>query len=160
AKEDLDRLARGQEALQDMQKDILVAITALHTEVTRGNRAAEVPLHELTSHIARVVRKLDYLIGGLPITSFKEPDLPTQELQLLHAKHRAVTLVGRDTDLDALCSWVESPEAISVRLVVGGAGTGKTRLAFELLLRVSAALPDWQAGLLGAADLRRLVECT
>jgi hypothetical protein len=43
---------------------------------------------------------------------------------------------------------------------VGGAGTGKTRLAYELLLRVEAALPGWQAGMLGGADLRRLVERT
>ena len=99
--------------------------------------------------------KLAYAIAGLPILPFKLPDPPTRDLELLHAKHRAVDLVGRQTDLDALSEWLESPAPISARLLVGGAGTGKTRLAFELLLRVNAELPSWQAGLLTGDALRK-----
>lgn len=159
-KDDLDALARGQRELKEHQGEILATITALRTEVVRGHPDAPAALADLSSHLARFERKLDHLIGGLPIQRFQVPDPPTRELELLHAKHRAVALLGRGTDLDALCSWVESAEPISARLLVGGAGTGKTRLAFELLLRVAAALPGWQAGLLGGAELRRLVERT
>jgi len=159
-KDNLDRLAQGQQELKQQQGEILVAITALRVEVTRGNPAAQPALDQITGLITSLGGKLDYLIGGLPITRFQLADPPTRELDLLQAKHRTVTLLGRDTDLDALCSWVESKESISARLLVGGAGTGKTRLALELLLRVAAALPGWQAGLLGSSDLRRLVKRT
>ena len=45
---------------------------------------------------------IDYAIAGLPIQRFELPEPPTHELELLHAKHRAVDLVGRDSDLDLL----------------------------------------------------------
>ncbi|MDW8310831.1 MAG: hypothetical protein RMK20_15780, partial [Verrucomicrobiales bacterium] len=158
--DELDALARGQGDIKQQQGEILVAITALRAEVVRGNSDVQPALTALKEHLNQCERKLDYLIGGLPIQPFRLPDPPTRELELLYPKHRAVTLLGRDADLAALCSWVESTESISARLLVGGAGTGKTRLAFELLLRVADALPGWQAGLLGSDDLRRLVEHT
>ena len=159
-RDQLDALARGQNELKAQQGEILVAITTLRAECLRDNPDAAPALAELTSHLTRLERRLDHLIGGLPITRFQLPDPPTRELQLLEAKHRTVTLLGRDQDLADLCAWVESAEPISCRLLVGGAGTGKTRLGFELLLRVAEALPGWQAGLLRGADLRRLVERT
>ncbi len=156
----LDALARGQSELKAEQGEVLVVLVTLATEVRRGNAAAAQTLGELSARLQRFERKLDHLIGGLPIQRFQLPDPPTHELQLLQPKHRAVQLLGRETDLAALCAWVESDEPISARLLVGGAGTGKTRLAFELLLRVAAALPQWQAGLLLSEDLRRLVDKT
>jgi hypothetical protein len=98
-----------------------------------------------------------YLIGGLRVQPFQLPDPPTRELELLHAKHRPVDLVGRETDLGALWQWLRGGENISGRLLVGGAGTGKTRLAFELLLRVNEELPEWQAGLVTGSALRKFV---
>ncbi|MBN8248660.1 MAG: hypothetical protein J0L84_14625, partial [Verrucomicrobia bacterium] len=159
-RDQLDALARGQGRLKEQQGEILAAITTFRTEVVRGNPDAALALEGLSAHVTRLERKLDHLIGGLPITRFRLPDAPTGELELLLAKHRTVTLLGRGMDLDALCAWLESAEPISARLLVGGAGTGKTRLGFELLLRVADALPGWQAGLLGGGDLRRLVERT
>lgn len=154
-KDQLDAVARGQRELANQQGEILVAIATLRTELARGNATAQAPLSELATFIARFERKLDYLLAGLPIQPFELPDPPTHELELLHAKHRAVDLVSRQTDLDALSQWLETPEPISARLLVGGAGTGKTRLAFELLLRVRAKLPGWQAGLLSGTALRK-----
>jgi hypothetical protein len=144
----LDAHARGQDALGKQQGEILVALTTLRMELARGNLAAGVSLGEFASYLLQFERKLDYLIGGLPIQRFELPDSPTHELQLLHTKHRAVDLVGRDTDLGALWQWLASDAAISARLLIGGAGTGKTRLALELLLRVNGDLPAWQASLI------------
>ena len=157
-KDQLDALARGQGELRESQGEMLVELTVLRSEVARGQAGAKAVLTELSTHLTRLEGRLDYFIGGLPIQRFLLPDPPTRELDLLLAKHRIVPLLGRDTDLASLCEWVESGETISARLLVGGAGTGKTRLGFELLLRVGAALPGWQAGLLGGTDLRRLVE--
>jgi hypothetical protein len=154
-KTQLDAVARGQRELADKQGEILVAITTLRAEVARGNPAAQPLLDEVSAFIARFERKLDYAIAGLPIQRFEPPEPPTHELELLQAKHRAVDLVGRDEDLAALWQWSSAGDAISARLLVGGAGRGKTRLALELLRRVNAELPAWQAGLLTGSALRK-----
>src|ERR1051326_9027490 len=97
-------------------------------------------LERIIPAIASLLRKLDYPIAGLPIQRFLLPDPPTRELELLQAKHRAADLVGRDSDLDSLWLWLTTGENVSARLLVGRAGAGKTRLAIELLLRVSDKL--------------------
>ncbi len=155
-----DFLARGQDERRKEHGEILVALTILRTEVARGNAVAQPSLDEFTAHLARFGRQLDYLVGGLPIQRFGPPDPPEHELQLLHAKQRAIELVARDLDLGALWRWLESDATISARLLVGSAGTGKTRLAFELLLRVNGDLPHWQSSLISSGDLRRMVEKT
>lgn len=151
-KDELNKVARGQDHLRCQS---LVAIAALQFEVARGNTSAAAAFRDVTALLGQVERRIDYLLAGLPITPFRLPDPPTRELQLLEAKHRTVPLLGRDADLDALCAWLESEAPIAARLLVGGAGTGKTRLALELLLRVDAALPGWQAGLVTGEALRR-----
>jgi tetratricopeptide (TPR) repeat protein len=110
---------------------------------------------KIATALTRLERKLDYAIAGLPIQRFELPDPPTRELELLHAKHRAVDLVGRVTDLASLWQWLRDGENISARLLVGRAGTGKTRLALELLLRVNEEMPEWQAGLIPGDALRK-----
>ena len=151
----LDSLVRSQGELLKQHGQILGTLTVLRTELARGNVQAQPPLAKLNDYLQHLEHKLDYLLAGLPIHPFRLPDPPTYELELLQAKHRAVDLAGRDTDLGALFAWVESPEPISARLLVGGAGTGKTRLALELLLRVNAELPHWQAGLVLGRELRK-----
>lgn len=151
----LDAVAQGQRELANQQGEILVAIATLCTELVRGSDAAQTALSNLADFLAQFERKLDYLLAGLPIQRFEVPDPPSHELELLHAKHRAVDLVSREKDLEALSHWLVTPKPISARLLVGGAGTGKTRLAFELLLRTNAELPDWQAGVLTGSALRK-----
>ncbi|MGP8198664.1 MAG: tetratricopeptide repeat protein [Limisphaerales bacterium] len=151
----LDTLAASQRQIADKQGEILVAIATLRCEKARGNHCAEAGLGALREFIERFERKLDYLLAGLPIQRFELPDPPTHALQLLHAKQRAVELVGRDTDLADLLTWLNAKEPISARLLVGRAGTGKTRLALELLLGVNAELPEWQAGFLDGNALRK-----
>jgi hypothetical protein len=41
--------------------------------------------------------------------------------------------VGRATELENLRAWLQSGTAISVRVVTGGGGSGKTRLGVELI---------------------------
>ncbi|MEW6157308.1 MAG: tetratricopeptide repeat protein [Verrucomicrobiota bacterium] len=157
----LDAMARGQEVLRHQQGEILVAITTLQMEFARNNRTAAQPaLDQFRSYIEPLSHKLDYLIGGLPIQRFRLPPPPERELDLLQAKHRTVDLLGRTLDLDALTQWLEADDPISARLLVGGAGTGKTRLAYELLLRVNVEKYEWQSGVLNGSDLRRLVDKT
>lgn len=126
-------------------------LDTLARDFERQNREQ---LLEISGHFLALERKLDYLIGGLPLIKFR-PEPPERELEILQARHCAIELVGRDDDLAALWSWLLSDRPVSTRLLIGGAGTGKTRLALELIRKVNERLPHWQAGVLGGSDLRR-----
>ncbi len=63
----------------------------------------------------------------------------------LSFRARAVPLIGRAEPLDRLRGFLAAPAPVLWWLVVGPAGCGKSRLAFELCLEVEGA---WQAGFL------------
>lgn len=132
-------------------RQVLGRFEAFCGQLQRQNSAVVV---EIGDRLARLDRKLEYAFAGFPIQRFRPPDPPTDEVQLLRAKYRAVDLVGRDDDLDSLWQWLSSSPTIAARLLVGKAGAGKSRLAYELLLRVNERQPEWQAGLVGHAVLR------
>ena len=68
---------------------------------------------------------------------------------------RAIELVGREVELDSLRRWLESGPPISVRVLTGESGLGKTRLALELA--EEAAASGWRAGFLTRQELTRFV---
>ncbi|MFG1703662.1 hypothetical protein ACFLIM_10750 [Nonomuraea sp. M3C6] len=69
------------------------------------------------------------------------PDWP-----LLMARHAVVPFMGRDEELAALRAWAAEPSALSIAVLTGRSGTGKTRLAGELCTELAAA--GWDAGFL------------
>lgn len=80
-----------------------------------------------------------------------EPSLPWRELptefdpfRFLSWRTRLAPIVGRDAALDSLAEWAQRSGAVKVRLLTGGGGAGKSRLAAE----VAARLRDkkWSAG--------------
>jgi hypothetical protein len=58
-----------------------------------------------------------------------------------------VPLIGRDGEMADLRKWLDDPAAISVRVLVGAGGRGKTRLALELAREISK---NWLAGFVKA----------
>src|SRR5262249_36462127 len=64
--------------------------------------------------------------------------------ELLVAAHGVVPFLGRDAELDALSAWCERDGRVSVRVLTGQAGTGKSRLAAQLCARLLAR--GWDAG--------------
>ena len=69
-----------------------------------------------------------------------------RRIGLLYAQARAIPLFGRDEMLQSLETWANSRSAsspISIRVIVGGGGSGKTRLAMDLCDRLSDA--GWRA---------------
>jgi tetratricopeptide (TPR) repeat protein len=66
---------------------------------------------------------------------------------------RSIALVGQDNFLGDLWRWMESGQPISIRVVTGRAGSGKTRLALELCEQ--ACERNWRAGFVTASELDR-----
>ena len=81
-------------------------------------------------------------------------DLRLDHLRLLLPTARAIPLVGRDEEMASLLQFVkdDSPRDIRARVLTGGGGSGKTRLALELCHRIKAT---WNAGFVTTQALAR-----
>src|SRR5260370_42240179 len=64
-----------------------------------------------------------------------------------------VPLLGRECALDDLRCWLASDRDVSIRVLTGGAGRGKTRLALELVRE--AAGKGWLARFGESPELER-----
>ncbi|MFI6291711.1 trypsin-like peptidase domain-containing protein [Nonomuraea sp. NPDC050790] len=91
----------------------------------------------------------------------EQPERPTSEdagpSWPLRAEYKVVPFHGRDGFLEEHVAWCERAGPLTLRLLTGQGGTGKTRLALELVSRMIER--GWIAGLLdskvacgGAAD--------
>jgi hypothetical protein len=78
---------------------------------------------------------------------------PNKYLDLLKPFNRAIPMVGRERELQSLEAWRDGEAAISARCLIGGAGSGKTRLALELC--VAAERLGWFAGFVDHRELDR-----
>jgi hypothetical protein len=96
------------------------------------------------------------------IARWTGPDLsqPQSISQFLPPRHATLTLHDRTHELASLQGWLDAKEVISVRVLVGESGIGKTRLAVELLHQMSTTRPDWHLGVLTAVNLARLEKMT
>ncbi|MEV0382138.1 hypothetical protein [Nonomuraea sp. NPDC050643] len=97
---------------------------------------------------------LEAVAEGDPSTSlpdlltFAREDLPQDcaDWALLMARHAVVPFLGRTGELAELRSWAADPAALSIAIVTGRGGTGKTRLAGELCAELAEA--GWDTGFL------------
>jgi hypothetical protein len=64
-----------------------------------------------------------------------------------------VSLIGRDRETSDLRRWLDDPSPMSVRVLVGAGGRGKTRLALELARAISK--DGWLAGFASEDELDR-----
>lgn len=75
------------------------------------------------------------------------------EADILSPYSFSIPMVGRDDELAKLSAWLDGPRPISVRILTGRAGAGKTRLALEL---IEARLADgWDSGIATSRELVR-----
>ncbi|MFB4266207.1 hypothetical protein [Nonomuraea sp. GTA35] len=65
---------------------------------------------------------------------------------LLMARHAVVPFLGRSEELGTLRAWAAEPVPLSIAVLSGRGGTGKTRLAGELCVELVEA--GWDAGFL------------
>ena len=78
------------------------------------------------------------------------------ELDVIRPFTRSIDMVGRETEMEDLRAWLRTEPVISVRVLTGSAGYGKTRLALELIEEM--APQGWYAGFLTRAELKRFRE--
>ena len=78
------------------------------------------------------------------------------EIDVIRPFTRSIDMVGRETELDDLRAWLHKETPISVQVLTGNAGYGKTRLALELIEEV--VFQGWHAGFLTRAELKRFRE--
>ncbi len=83
----------------------------------------------------------------------REEDGKQSEADLVTAYTRSVPFVGRQAEIDDLWAWLENGDPISVRVLIGTAGRGKTRLALELCEQ--ATTKGWGAGFATSSELDR-----
>ncbi|RSN14502.1 hypothetical protein DMB42_08355 [Nonomuraea sp. WAC 01424] len=86
------------------------------------------------------------VLSGLLLPA-REP-LPSDcpDWRLLLPRHAVVPYTGREGQLAALRAWAGEPAALSVAVLTGRGGTGRTRLAGELCEELREA--GWDAGFL------------
>jgi tetratricopeptide (TPR) repeat protein len=73
----------------------------------------------------------------LPVTDALVAELPEPVAWLLHPRRAVVGFFGRGWVLRRLEMWSSDPHALVVRLVIGGGGVGKTRLAWHFAERLT-----------------------
>ena len=74
---------------------------------------------------------------------------------MLRAATRSISVVGRDCEMSDLRAWLYSGSPISVRVMTGAAGYGKSRLALELIDEITPS--GWHAGFLTRTELKRFL---
>jgi tetratricopeptide (TPR) repeat protein len=101
---------------------------------------------------------VDARIPHLRLTHFeartKRTSADSSDAALLSAyRTDVVPLLGRDHAIEDLQHWIASGRDVSVRVLTGGAGRGKTRLALELVRKASQK--GWLAGFVEQGELDR-----
>ncbi|MEO3887147.1 tetratricopeptide repeat protein [Nonomuraea sp. B5E05] len=107
--------------------------------------------------------------GRLETVTGDEPSVPLADLlaparddpppdgpgwTLLPARHAVVPFLGREEELARLRAWAAEPAPLSIAVLTGRAGTGKSRLAGELCAELAGS--GWDAGLLPLDTLHDL----
>nr|WP_315230259.1 tetratricopeptide repeat protein [uncultured Albidiferax sp.] len=89
----------------------------------------------------------------LALTRFEGQRHSNHPLSALSPYSRSTHLLGRDDELASLRAFLSSPQPISVRVLVGGGGSGKTRLALELCDQMQAE--GWDTGFATGTEMER-----
>lgn len=113
------------------------------------------PGETMPFHIERASRRVKRQESYLKRIRTSDP-LPSAAA-LLNPDSMAVPLMGRDAEKKALHQWLHEEAEIAVRAVIGEAGSGKTRLALELLLELESSSDQWECGFVSEQSLRQFL---
>jgi tetratricopeptide (TPR) repeat protein len=91
-------------------------------------------------------------LAHLTLTRFPHLRDSKTDADLLSPYSRSIELVGREQEMADLHGWLQSDKRISVRVLIGQAGAGKTRLALDLC---ECLEEPWDAGFVRDRELQR-----
>ena len=138
-------------------QSLLIAVVT-EDDLQFGNRRLHaVPAHSVTANpgfIGMIIEDTGTApsLEAVELAEFMQPPavqiLARTPGSLLAAAVEAVEFTGRDTELAELTAWWDSSAGLSVMLVAGGGGQGKTRLARQFAAQARQA--GWAAGFLAA----------
>jgi tetratricopeptide (TPR) repeat protein len=75
----------------------------------------------------------------------------------LKAQHSVIEFTGRETRLENLLAWCQTPEPFAVYLLTGAGGMGKTRLLMQTCQQIKER-HDWIAGFIGRDDIKTALQ--
>jgi tetratricopeptide (TPR) repeat protein len=109
----------------------------LPDDITAVSRLQAHPVshRQLTADVGALADRIAVLVPDLAVRELfaqAQALLADQPSALLRAEHAVVPFAGRGGELARLWAWAMSPAPLSVRLVTGPGGQGKTRLAHRL----------------------------
>ena len=128
----IDTPGFGHDRLTAVPAEQLLADPAFRARITGGKTDVDIVSVELGA-----------LAGSL---HSRRPGRPSPA-SLLRAEAETAPFRGRVAELTDLTRWCTGPEEVSVRLLTGAGGQGKTRLARQLTRRCTEM--GWVAGFLG-----------
>ena len=79
-----------------------------------------------------------------------------RDLDRLSPYTRSTSLLGRESELASLRAFLDDPRPIIARVLIGGGGSGKTRLGLELCEQVAAT--GWDTGFVAGGELQRFFD--
>nr|WP_315204098.1 tetratricopeptide repeat protein [uncultured Albidiferax sp.] len=106
--------------------------------------------------IVQIVGNGNAVVLGHPhlcLTRFEAQRHIAHPLNALSPYARSTRLQGREMELASLRAFLASPQPISVRVLVGGGGSGKTRLALALCDQMQAE--GWNTGFATGTEMER-----
>ena len=124
----------------DLPEDIAAISRIQAHRIDHAQLAGDV--HRLADRIAELVPE----VATRELFAQPQPLLAEQPSAMLRAEHAVVPFTGRADELAYLSTWAAGPAALSVRLVTGPAGQGKTRFAQRLCEELQTQ--GWLTGLL------------
>ncbi|MFZ6760371.1 tetratricopeptide repeat protein [Undibacterium sp. Ji50W] len=89
----------------------------------------------------------------LTLTRFFGQRTIHKDLDRLSPYTRSTSLIGREAELASLHKFLTGAKPIAARVLIGGGGSGKTRLALHLCDQLSET--GWQAGFVKHSELKR-----
>jgi tetratricopeptide (TPR) repeat protein len=130
--------------------------------ISNGENYAVSELHQNVSAagvgntVIQIVGDGNSVVSGHPyltLTRYVGRRQIHQDLDRLSPYARSTTLLGREDELASLCTFLNDLRPLLARVLIGGGGSGKTRLALELC--ETFAGKDWDTGFVTRSELRR-----
>lgn len=122
----------------------VLALFTRHRDLTTGFEVGRTRMLALFEQLSRNVATISASIPLMPI----EPVPVTPSIaSLLRPETRVVPFIGRTDELNTLEEWRDrADDGVSVAIIAGEGGTGKTRLGIEFVDR--SLIQGWTAGFL------------